>query len=132
MGRFSKSIGESEEITVVYPDGNSEVLKLKPLGWEDVSDLMMIGKAFTSDTAENAFEKMNEDTIERMKKVVIKTMKVSYPEEPEDELKAFAAKNFMTLVPIILNMNFNTGKTDKFEKIKAKLNAGKVPSGKAD
>jgi hypothetical protein len=131
MGRFSKSMGEPEEITLTYPDGNSEKLMLKPLGWEDVNDLMMIGKAFTSENPENVFEKMNDETIERMKKVVLKTMKNSYPDEPEEELKAFASKNFMSLIPIILNMNFNTGKTEKLDKIRAKLNAGKVPSDKA-
>jgi dsDNA-binding SOS-regulon protein len=131
MGRFSTSIGESEEITVTYPDGSSEVLKLKPLGWEDVNDLMMIGKSFTSENPENTFDKMTDDTIERMKKVILKTMKNSYPDEPEEELKAFAAKNFMTLIPIVLNMNFNFGKTDKLEKIKARLDARKVPSDKA-
>jgi len=129
MGRFEKCLGEGEEIEIEYASGKKETLKLKPLGWEDINDLLLIGKDFSG--SEKPLENISDTTIERMKKLVLKTMKNSYPEEPEEELKAFAAKNFMLLIPIIIDMNFNIGKTEKTEKIKAMLNVRKIPPAKA-
>ena len=134
MGRFSKYLGEAEEIELEYANGNKETLKLKPLLWEDIKDLMLIGKDFGKNP-DNPLESMNGDTIDLMQKIVFKTMKLSYPEEPEDELKAFSKKNFMILMPIIMDMNFNIAKSEKLEKIKAlqkrvKEDAGKVQPNK--
>jgi hypothetical protein len=117
VGRFSKHLGQVQDVTIEYADGTNEVLKLKPLGWEDVNDLILIGKDF-GESGSNVLEKMTNETIERMKNIVLKTMKISYPEDPEDELKEFCAKNFIQLIPIILDLNFNVGKADKLEKIK--------------
>lgn len=134
MGRFSKYLGEAEEIELEYANGTKETLKLKPLLWEDIKDLMLIGKDFSTNP-DNPMENMDGDTIDLMQKIVFKTMKLSYPEEPEEELKAFSSKNFMILMPIIMNLNFNIAKSEKLEKIKAlqkrvKEDAGKVQSNK--
>lgn len=118
MGRFSKYLGEAQEIIIEYDNGTKEVLALKPLNWEDVNDLILIGKDF-GDDPKKILEKITNETIERIKKLVFKTLKISYPDEPENELIAFATKNFMTLIPVIMDLNFTTGKTDKLEKIKA-------------
>ena len=125
MGRFSKYLGEAQEVTVEYENGEKEVLNLKPLNWEDINELILISKDFSSDKS-NPLEKMTNETIDRIKSIVLKTMKISYPEDPEEELKAFTAKNFMMLIPAIMDLNFNVGSTSKLEKIKARLNAGKV------
>ena len=130
MGRFARHLGKAEEVKIEYNDGTNETLKLKPLGWEDVNELMLIGKDF-GDTSGKPMEKMTNETIDRMKNIVLKTMKVSYPDEPEEELKAFATKNFVILMPIILDLNFNAGKTEKLEKIKRlQENVGKVSADK--
>jgi hypothetical protein len=130
VGRFSKYLGEAEEIDIEYKNGTKETLKLKPLGWGDIKDLLLIGKDIGKNP-DNPLEGMNEKTIDLMQDMVLKTMKISYPEEPEDELKAFATKNFMVLMPIIIDMNLNVGSSEKLEKIKelqkrVKDNAGKV------
>ena len=130
MGRFSKHLGQPQDVTIEYADGTSELLKLKPLGWEDVNDLILIGKDF-GETGKNTLEKMTNETVERMKNIVLKTMKNSYPNEPEEELKQFSAKNFMVLMPLILDLNFNVGKSEKLEKIKRLQNVGKVPANES-
>jgi len=121
-------------VEIEYVNGEKEILELKPLNWEDINDLMMIGKVFSKNT-ENPMENLNVETVELMKKLVLKTMKLSYPEEPEDELKGFATKNFMVLMPYIFEMNFNLAKTEKMERIKeiqkrVRDNAGKVQADK--
>ena len=122
MGRFSKYLGEAQEVTIEYADGTKEILNLKPLNWEDVNELILVGKDFGDDPTK-MLEKVSNETIERIKNIVWKTMKLSYPEEPEEEIKAFTARNFMTLIPIIMDLNFTTGRTDKLEKIRARQDA---------
>lgn len=134
MSRFSKYLGESEEIEIEYKNGSKEVLKLKPLEWGDIKSLLLIGKDFGKNQ-DNPLEGINEKTIDLMQDIVLKTMKLSYPEEPEDELKAFATKNFMILIPIIIDLNLNVGSSEKLEKIKelqkrVKENAGKISTDK--
>lgn len=134
MGRFNKYLGEAEEIEIEYKNGTKEILKLKPLEWTDIKNLLLIGKDFGKNT-ENPLEGINEKTIDLMQDMVLKTMKLSYPEEPEDELKAFATKNFMILIPIIIDLNLNVGSSEKLEKIKqlqkrVKEDARKIPTDK--
>lgn len=129
MGRFEKYLGEAQKVEIEYADKTKEILELKPLNWEDMNDLMLIGKDF-GDQPEKALEKMSNETVERMKKVVLKTMQISYPSEPEEELKAFASRNFLTLFPIILDLNFNVGKAEQLQKIKERVNVRQVPPNK--
>lgn len=131
MGKFAKHLGKAEEVVLKYADGTTETLNLKPLTWEDVNDLVLIGKDL-GQNPDNAFEKLNNETIERIKHVVLKTMTLSYPEEPEEELKAFTARNFMNLIPIVMDLNFAVGSSEKLEKIRAKQDAiRKISSDKA-
>jgi len=125
VGRFNKYLGEAEKVEIEYKDGTKEVLMLKPLGWDDIKDMLLLSKTFAINLPEKGeipiekmLEKMDSGTIDIMQKIVLKTMKISYPEEPEDELKAFATKNFMALMPTIIDLNLNTGSTEKLEKIK--------------
>lgn len=138
MGRFNKYLGEAEKVEIEYKSGDKEVIMLKPLGWDDIKDMLLLSKTFAINLPEKGeipiekmLEKMDSGTIDIMQKIVLKTMKLSYPEEPEDELKAFATKNFMALMPTIIDLNLNTGSTEKLEKIKelqkrVRGNAGKV------
>jgi hypothetical protein len=138
VGRFNKYLGEAEKVEIEYKSGDKEVIMLKPLGWDDIKDMLLLSKTFAINLPEKGeipiekmLEKMDSGTIDIMQKIVLKTMKLSYPEEPEDELKAFATKNFMALMPTIIDLNLNTGSTEKLEKIKelqkrVRGNAGKV------
>ena len=88
MGRFEKYLGQAEEVEIEYANGTKEILKLKPLLWEDIKDLMMVGKSIGKNP-DNPMEGLDEKTIELMKNLVLKSIKLSYPDEPEEEVKAF-------------------------------------------
>jgi len=50
-------------------------------------------------------EGFDEETVGVIQKLVLKTLKKSYPEEKEEKLKAFAAGTWLKLFPKILEIN---------------------------
>lgn len=128
MGRFEKYMGEAVEVELEFASGAKEKLMMKPLPYSQVNKLLLISKDFTG---EDSLSKLTDESVERIKDVVLETMKMSYPDEPIDELKGFVAKNFMVMMPFIMDINFNTANSAKMDKLQAKLHAGQVQADKA-
>ena len=128
--KFKKYIGQPASLELEADDGTKETFELKPLPFEYVSELLMIGKAFAKipteiDTAtgkekeipaEKFLEILDEGTIQRMQKLVKATLKSSYPELPEEIIDGFATRNFLTIVTKIFEINSMGGKTEAVQK----------------
>jgi len=123
--KFKRYIGQSSTLELEAEDGTKETFELKPLPFEYVSELLMIGKTFAKIPAsekgeeipaEKFLEILDQETIERMQKIVKATLKASYPELPEDVMNAFATRNFLPLVTKIFEINSMGGKTEAIQK----------------
>ena len=132
MGKFSNHIGDGEKVLI-----DKEEFILKPLGVEYSGHFLKIGKGFSGakeegDT-EGMFKNFTDETMDCIKEVVVETLKVSYPGEPEDELKLFAGKYLMKLLPAIVKMN-GSGSMDEGDtgRAKKKLEALKRLRAKKD
>jgi len=109
LNKFKKYLGSAIPIELEAPDGSKETFYLKPLRFEDIGDLILLGKAFASfkpdSDPEEFFQKIDEETVERLKNIVDKTLKISYPDLPDDIRKEFAARNFFALIGKIFEIN---------------------------
>lgn len=82
MGRFSKSLGNFEMKV------GDEELNLK-VELEDISKLLAMQRVYATDQ-ENLVKKQVEKYIEILKR--------SYPEEPDEDIKAFLTKNLTSFI----------------------------------
>jgi len=137
ISKFSKHIGEGEKLII-----NGDEFILKPLGIEFSGDFLNINKGFSGakilkDTdgnelkdkegnpkpdVESLYKNFNDKTTESIKKVVLATLELSYPNEPPEELNTFAGKYLMQLLPVIQGMN-SGGSVDKDSRAKRKIEA---------
>ena len=70
-------------------------------------------------TQELDANKLDPDAVEALKDFVMITLRKSLPNEPEEELKAFAFSKFFDLLPVILEVNLG--------KYGAQVEKGGVP-----
>jgi len=66
---------------------------------------------------------LDEKTSDKLKRLITETLKVSYPEENEEDRKAFALKHFMVLMEALFEVNDFGGSSNiemkkKIEEIK--------------
>lgn len=119
MSRLKKHIGEGEEVEI-----NGDIFILKPLGAEYFGDFMKMAKGFSGakdDTdTEGMFKNFTDETMVSINRVVIDTLKISLPDESEEEINIFAGKYMMKLLPAISKMNgIDSGDSRAKQKIEA-------------
>lgn len=109
LEKFKKYIGNASPIELEAEDGTKETFYLKPLSFEDIGDLIMLGRKFAKfspgDKPEKFIEALDEDTLEKLKKIVEKTIEISYPDIPKEVRDSFASKNFFALIEKIFEIN---------------------------
>lgn len=123
LEKFKRYIGKPIEIELEAEDGTKEIFELKPLPLKMIPEMLLIGKSFAKvpmdAPGEKFLECLDEDTTDRMRRLVEETLKRSYPELPQDLLDQFGAHNFMPLVSKIFEINNLGGKADLIqEKLK--------------
>ena len=92
MGKYKKHLGLGEPLII---DGEEFVLK--PLTTEYLPDFFRVMKAFSGAKPEEMFKNVDSDSLNAIKRIIEVTLKISYPEEDEEEMKQFGLK-YMTLI----------------------------------
>lgn len=111
MGRFEKHIGKGEEVEI-----EGEKFLIKPLTTDDLPDFFKIMKSFSGankDEASNedVLKNISDDGLASVRKVIDKTLTISFPEEPEADRKAFGLKHMGVLLGKIMELNFSMAET---------------------
>ena len=92
MGKYKKHLGLGEPLVI---DGEEFILK--PLTTEYLPDFFRVMKAFSGAKPEEMFKNVDSDSLNAIKRIIEVTLKISYPEEDEEEMKQFGLK-YMTLI----------------------------------
>ena len=92
MGKYRKHLGLGEPLVI---DGEEFILK--PLTTEYLPDFFRVMKAFSGAKPEEMFKNVDSDSLNAIKRIIEVTLKISYPEEDEEEMKQFGLK-YMTLI----------------------------------
>jgi len=108
MGILSKHLGEQQ-----YFEIDGDKIPLKPLGTEYLPHLLKTIKGFsgavkkgnTEPSMEDLFEGLTDDSLNSMRTMVDATLKLSLPNESEEERKQFGLKYFMQLIMKIFEIN---------------------------
>lgn len=119
LDKWNRHIGMPAEF-----DFDGDKFNFAPLPMEDIGELLCVGNELANGLKTS-------ESITRVANLVYKMVRLSYPDMPEDTLKAFVAKNLPTLTNIMLEVNNFESKANKIvDKIrKAKGDTGTVPEG---
>lgn len=101
--KFERHLGKATEIKI-----GTDTFNLFPLDVEDLPDLLKILQKFTGikeGEEEKWLERMDEETTQRLGRLIIKTLKISYPKMDENKLKRFASVNFIPMVVALFQIN---------------------------
>ena len=95
-----------------------EEVTLRPLGVKYLPDLFaLIGRFKDAKEEGDVIALLDEKTSTLLSKLVMATLKLSYPDEPQAELEAFAMNHLMEIMPVVLEIN-SFGATKDREVIK--------------
>lgn len=134
---MKKHLGIGKKVTI---DGDE--IEIAPLGVEFLSEFFSLAASFqhtAGDDTVNLLDKLEPKSIEAMKTFVLETLKRSPTMEGNtpEEVSQFAMKNFMTLIPDIMELNtpsVKSGEASKIERMKEALRKSNVapPTDKAE
>jgi len=89
---------------------------LKPLTVDDLPDFFKVMKAFSGAkegaSPEDMLKNMTDEGLQALKRLIEKTLKISFPDEPEEDRKAFGLKYMTVLITKIMELNSSTVQTD--------------------
>lgn len=91
-----------------FKDENGVVDKFefRPLGFEYLADFMAMMKNISKNKpGDSGLENFNDETSERIRKLIMGMLKKSMPEVSEDKLSVFAMSNFSRLFEILMELN---------------------------
>lgn len=134
LEKFKRYIGKPSTLELEAEDGTKEAFELKPLPFENLDDILLIGKTFAkipdienqaNIPIEKFLEILDKDTIDKMKNIVKITLETSYPDLPKEIREGFGSKNFLPLITKIFEINSMGGKTEAIQKRLAQMRSNK-------
>jgi len=123
MGRFAKHIGLGKTIKI-----GEEEITLKPLRVKHLPDLFELMGKFEGVKEEEIMKKMDKDVARLIGNLCIETMRLSYPNEPEEEREAFVMNHLIELFPVVIELN-SFGATGQ-QAVKARMEQMKYAAKK--
>ena len=109
-GKYSKHINEGQKITI---DGDEFILKAAGSD-KVVKPYFQLMKSFSKvkqdksmtdeETSQQMMASFDDATADAVRILIEETLKASYPDEDENEMKQFAMKHLMTLMPVIIQL----------------------------
>lgn len=111
MVDFKKGIYE-KEFKYEDNDGVEQGILLKPLPVKHLPALFNVVKRFQGRDTEKPEEflaALDDDVIEKLVNMCVAVMKKSFPTMDESDIDGFVASNFLTLFPVIIEMNLKSG-----------------------
>jgi len=114
LKRWERHLAKPIEVEIVDDEGNKDKILLKPLGMEYIGDLLFASNV-SIEMANGKQENIVKGT-EVASKLILETLKMSYPEISEDVLKGITKKHFFTLLNGVFEVNRFGSKTAKVEE----------------
>jgi hypothetical protein len=132
MGRFEKYINNGVEVKIADKDGNMLPIIIKAPSIEFLPQYFTLAKAMNGvkpGDESTLIQKFDSSVISAIKELVMASLKVSFPDEPEIELEQFAMAHFMELMPAVMEtLTPDSNKVpDKITEIKKRFN-GQAPA----
>jgi hypothetical protein len=129
MGRFEKHINKGIEVEIENSEGEIDKIIIKSPGSEYLPQYFTLMKSMgdiqDSSDPSNILSRFDDKTVIALKELIEGSLRASYPTEPESELKEFAMKNFMVLVPVVIEsltpVTKNSSNIAKIEALKARI-----------
>jgi hypothetical protein len=119
MSRFDRHINKGDKLVL---DG--EEFYIKAIGTGFIPDFMTLAKSFSDKKGEFDIKDLDSDSVNSLKRVIEKTMELSFPNESKEEREIFGMQYMNELLPIIFQLNSpNTKDKEKLEKLKSLNNA---------
>ena len=118
--KFAKHIGEGVKVDI---DGDEFVLK--PAGIDVTAKHLFTVARKTSENTDSkgkgmSAQSMDDEFADAVAGLITETLKVSYPDEPDSDMKAFAMKYmFMLMEPVMKLYEMKTHESSKYAKIEA-------------
>jgi len=100
MGRFAKHIGLGRTIKI-----GEEEITLKPLRVKHLPSLFELMGKFEGVKDDEIIKRMDKDVARLIGNLCLETMRLSYPNEPEEEREAFVMNHLIELLPVIIELN---------------------------
>ena len=135
MSKYTKHINQGESITI---DGEEFILKaagsdkvVKP--YFTLMQAFSGVKATATDEESTAqmLENFDDKTAEAVSTLIEETLIASYPDEPVDEMKVFAMKYMMQLMPVVMKL-YAPAETKNVEQVKKMEAFQKIREAKQD
>ena len=120
LKRWERHIGKAQEYEFEDNEGNKDKFLLVPLPLEFIGDLLFVSDTMNEMAVKGSSSRFDE-SIKRAEKIILETLKLSYPEIPEETLKGFAKKHFVKLIGAILELNHLISKTSKVDERLAQI-----------
>ena len=111
--RIDRHLGKAKAVTFKNEDGVEDVFEFKPLGAEYLADFLLLAKKMQK----GGMEGMDDDSAQRLKKLLIAMSKTSFPDVAEDKISVFVMQNFAKLTEILFEINdFGAGRDSELKK----------------
>ena len=114
LKKWERHIGKPQEFEFEDNEGNKDKFLLKPLPIEFIGDLLYVSNAML-ELSQGKDENL-EKGMAKAQKLIMETLKSSYPEILEEILLGFAKRHFMDLINAIFEINQFVSKTAKVEE----------------
>ena len=82
--------------------------ELKPLKGDDLKDLLVVGFSFRDQQDSIAKGEFSDELVERMQKIVYKTLTKSYPDVDEDDIREFSETYYFGFVQHCIELNLGS------------------------
>ena len=126
-----RHLGRANVVKLENDDGTYNEIEIKPLPFECIPEFWSIFQSF-ADAGLGANEEMdlktmmkalNKEVIETINSLLLKSLKITYPDADENLLKEFIASNFMELMTAMFEVNMPMPQErTKLEKLKIPKN----------
>jgi hypothetical protein len=115
MGRFARHLGKPVEVELEYEENGEtqkDIIIIKPLPIDNLVEWLALGKKFQSMPKDMSMSEglahLDDEAVRLLIKIMVDSMKHSYPDEDEAEIRDFAFAHMGKIFPAILEANTAT------------------------
>ena len=96
-----------ETVEITDKSGNKEVYNVGPLTGEYLEDLYYIMDKLqgSGDDAGDILKVLGTDAVTKLHRIILATLKLSYPSEDETKIDQFVSQNLVKLIEPIMKVN---------------------------
>lgn len=112
--KWERHIAKPQEFEFEDDDGNKDKFTLKAISIEDIGNLLYVSSKMIEIQTGNY--EHSEDAFKKASDLIMKTLRISYPDIPEETLEGFAKKHFFKLLNAIFQINRFESKIAKVDE----------------